>query len=155
MTKTELFKKLKCRNETNFCQITSIGCGCGFMEWLLISATSVSVRGLEVNEGWWRSKHATPQNIPIDFIEPGDVPVLDANAALLFSYFNNLTYFHEYLENYTGPCIILIGPIDNDRHCEPEPDYLSKFDGGKKWRLVASHDIRGAGQDLVAVYTRR
>jgi hypothetical protein len=124
------------------------------MEWLLASATSVDVRGLEVNQGWWLSKHATPQYIQIDFKEPDDLPVLDSNSALLFSYFNNLTYFHEYLEHYEGHCIILIGPIDDKRHCDPEPDYLSKFAAGKQWRLIASHDIRQQGQDLVTIYSR-
>ena len=139
---------------TKYWQITSIGCGCGFLEWLFNATTQLKVSGIEVNEGWWKSKHATPQYIPIDFIEPGDVPKLDSNSALLFSYFNNLEFFHQYLDHYTGPCIILIGPIDNERHCEPEPDYLSKFEGGQKWRITASHDIRFAGQDLVTVYTR-
>lgn len=107
-----------------------------------------------MNENWWRSKHATPQRLEIDFKDPDSTPVLDPNSALLFSYFNNLTYFHEYLDHYKGHCVILVGPVDNKRHCDPEPDYLAKFDNGTKWRLVSEHDIRNEGEDLVAVYSR-
>ena len=135
-------------------KLTSIGCGCGFVEWLLSEATQLCVRGLEVNESWWRSKYATPQRVPIDFTEPGTVPNLDPNSALLFSYFNNLTFFHEYLDRYQGRCVILIGPVDNKRHCDPEPGYLAKLENGTRWKLVAKHDIRHEGEDLVAFYTR-
>ena len=35
----------------------------------------------------------------------------DQSMALLFCYFNQLDYFHEYLKSYEGKCIILIGPV--------------------------------------------
>ena len=74
----------------------------------------------------------------------------------MFCYFNNLQYFHKYLENYKGDsnqdhiyqdslfaiflgsCVILIGPENNDggRHCEPEPLYLQQ-QCSKEWRLAS------------------
>jgi len=87
----------------------------------------------------------------MEFTEPGEVPKLDSTSALLFSYFNNLSYFHQYLDNYNGNCIILIGPVDNHRHCDPEPDYLENF---KEWSVFASHTIREEHQDRVVIYKR-
>ena len=61
----------------------------------------------------------------------------------MFCYFNNNEYFHQYLhqyrgkteksllshngENIAGSCVILIGPVDGARHCDPEPGYLEVF----------------------------
>ena len=72
------------------------------------------------------------------------------HSALMFSYFNNMEYFEEYLAAYDGDCVILIGPVDGKRHCAPEPSYLA--DAPKHasvWRLAASHDVRSAGEDEV------
>ncbi len=108
--------------------------------------------GLEVNRSWWTSKHATPQFVDLRFTEPGDVPALDATSALMFSYFNNNAFFHQYLDSYDGPCVILVGPVDNARHCDPEPDYLEKC--STEWRAHATHNIRQENQDKVVIYTR-
>ena len=53
--------------------------------------------------------------------QTGKIPSLDPESALMFNYFNHMQYFHEYLDAYTGNCIILIGPTDGNRHCDPEP----------------------------------
>ena len=53
--------------------------------------------------------------------QTGKIPSLDPESALMFCYFNHMQYFHEYLDAYTGNCIILIGPTDGNRHCDPEP----------------------------------
>ena len=50
--------------------------------------------------------------------------IIPPDSAVMFCYFNNNQYFHKYLEQYQGKCVILIGPIDGKRHCDPEPDYL-------------------------------
>ena len=42
----------------------------------------------------------------------------------MFCYFNNIELFHKYLDQYKGPCVILVGPVDGARHCDPEPAYL-------------------------------
>lgn len=134
--------------------IFSIGCGCAFLEWLLSQATALKVEGLEVNSGWWESEYSTPHFIPLTYTEPGTIPRLDPGKPLLFCYFNNLEFFHEYLEAYDGDCVVLIGPIDGEKHCDPEPGYLEK-NLGHVWRLQAVHDIRDEGTDLIAIYVRR
>ena len=45
--------------------VSSVGCGCGTLEWLLASATGLTVRGYEVNRMWWEGEHSTPHFIDI------------------------------------------------------------------------------------------
>ena len=80
---------------------------------------------------------------------------LPKSSAALFCYFNSLDLFHKYLDNFKGNrysflgeiphvcwyfhpspgfCVILIGPKDGQRHCEPEPRYLEE-ECGDAWRL--------------------
>ena len=97
----------------------------------------------------------------------GKTCLVPANTAIMFCYFNNLDYFHKYLQEYqgeeavdlssflssikpAGPCVILIGPVDGERHCEPEPKYLMDH---KDWFIIETMCLRG--QDEVAVYGRR
>ena len=108
--------------------------------------------GLEVNSGWWESGYSTPHFVPLVYTEAGVVPELPSDSALLFSYFNNMEYFEEYLAAYGGDCVILIGPVDGKRHCAPEPSYLAEAPKhAAVWRLAASHDVRAAGEDEVSV----
>ena len=70
--------------------VLSVGCGCAFLEWLLSRGTRLQVSGLEVNAGWWESRHSTPHLIPLRYTEPGaeitEMP--GKGTALLFCYFN-------------------------------------------------------------------
>ena len=73
-----------------------------------------------------------------------------AHSAIMFNYFNNGKYFEEYLSAYAGDCVILIGPVDGKRCCDPEPSYLAETaKHAAVWRLAASHDVRAAGEDEV------
>ena len=54
-------------------KITSIGCGCGFLEWLIDKATDLQVTGVEVNSSWWEGQHSTPHYIHLDYTEPGKI----------------------------------------------------------------------------------
>ena len=85
---------------------------------------------------------------------PGKIPTLNPDSALLFCYFNQLKYFQEYLDNYTGNCVILIGPIDGKRHCEPAPRYLREVEN-TPWVLFDQHNIRNASEDLICIYKRK
>jgi len=51
-----------------------------------------------------------------------------------------------------GSCVILIGPIDGARHCEPEPAYLEELEDSG-WTLHDSLDLRA--EDQIAVYRRK
>merc|ERR1719228_762155 len=132
--------------------ISSVGCGCGTLEWLIQAGTGLCVKGYEVNRIWWEGVHSTPHFIDIEYVDEveGKNCPIPATTALLFCYFNNLPYFHQYLLNFQGPCVILIGPVDGERHCEPEPGYLTDHED---WVLRDKMDIWG--EDEIAVYTRR
>jgi len=167
--------------------ISSVGCGCGFLEWLLIKATGLKVIGYEVNKGWWESPHATPHYIHLEYLDPsldaetvkqtsylsgsnaaklmsssssetayqetsasGGSCTIPQDTAIMFNYFNNNKYFIEYLQQYQGKCVILIGPINGNHHCDPEPGFLEDH---PDWRLQASYDLHG--EDAIAIYARR
>ena len=66
----------------SICKITSIGCGCGFLEWLISRTTDLQVTGVEVNSSWWEGQHSTPHFIHLDYTEPGKINV---KAFSLFS----------------------------------------------------------------------
>ena len=139
-------------SELGLSGVVSVGCGCGFLEWLLNKSTGISVEGLEVNRGWWESPHSTPHLIPLKYTDPDVVPPLPGDKALLFCYFNNREAFDRYLSVYPGDCVVLVGPVDGRRHCDPEPFDL---EGSSNWEVRSWHDIREAGQDVVAVYVRK
>eukprot|EP00090_Calanus_glacialis_P008468 TRINITY_DN16819_c0_g1_i4.p1 TRINITY_DN16819_c0_g1~~TRINITY_DN16819_c0_g1_i4.p1 ORF type:complete len:206 (+),score=46.43 TRINITY_DN16819_c0_g1_i4:94-711(+) len=139
-------------NKLGLRSISSVGCGCGTLEWLIQAGTGVSVTGYEVNRIWWEGAHSTPHYIDMEYLDEveGKTCLIPANTALMFCYFNHLPYFHKYLQEYKGSCVILIGPIDGERHCEPEPGYLM---GHKDWVIMGTMSIRG--EDEISVYTRR
>jgi len=133
--------------------VSSVGCGCGTLEWLLKAATGVCVTGYEVNRIWWEGGHSTPHYINMEYVDEleGKTCLIPANTAIMFCYFNNLPYFNKYLQEYQGPCVILIGPEDHaKRHCDPEPLYLEDCED---WRLTSKHRLEG--DDLITVYVRR
>ena len=104
-------------------------------EWLLQEAVQLRVRGYEVNRSWWEGNNSIPHFIDIQYCDElqDRTCKIPSHSALMFCYFNNITYFHSYLEQYQGPCVILIGPCSEaSRHCEPEPLYLTNTPG---WRL--------------------
>ncbi len=88
-----------------------------------------------MNSGWWESSYSTPHLVPLVYTEPGVVPapMLTGDVALLFSYFNSLEHFEEYLGAYSGDCVLLVGPIDGQRHCAPEPKYLQTSSWNETW----------------------
>jgi len=132
--------------------VSSVGCGCGTLEWLLHKATGLTVTGYEVNRIWWEGEHSTPHFIDIEYVDEmkEKTCVIPSDSALMFCYFNNNEYFHKYLDQYDGRCVILIGPIDGARHCDPEPDYLQDH---SDWVLQNSFSLRE--EDKISVYTHK
>ncbi|XP_023338871.1 uncharacterized protein LOC111709445 isoform X2 [Eurytemora carolleeae] len=118
-------------------KISSIGCGCGALEWIIQEASDLEVYGFEVNKGWWEGPHSTPHYIPLEYVtEKGQLTRISDDSAIMFCYFNNMEYFHQYLDNYTGP-------IDGLRHCEPEPGYLEQFK--TEWILQGTYILQPRG----------
>ena len=96
----------------------------------------------------------------------GKTCVIPEDSAIMFCYFNSLELFHRYLDDYqgdiitmipssyldflAGPCVILIGPVAGERHCDPQPRYLVD---NLQWKLVDNLVVRG--DDEVAIYHRQ
>ena len=52
----------------------------------------------------------------------------------------------------------MFNKVDGKRSCDPEPYYLHSFadeELRRQWELVAFHDIKGEGEDVIAIYIRR
>ena len=101
--------------------ISSVGCGCGTLEWLIEKATGMMpsdpmkyfivlllaglrVTGYEVNRSWWEGQHSTPHFINIEFVDEliDKSCIIPSDTAVMFCYFNNNEYFHRYLSQYQG-----------------------------------------------------
>ncbi|RZF43819.1 hypothetical protein LSTR_LSTR006360 [Laodelphax striatellus] len=134
--------------------LVSIGCGTGLLEWLLMMATGLKVIGLERDRLYWSSK---PNFKPfLQHLYPEDSNFVECctsdKYALAFCYFNYREAFDEYVDNYKGTCVIIIGPGEGrGTHTDPEP-FNPKF-RSERWRLKESQEICGT-KDYIAVYAR-
>lgn len=75
------------------------------------------------------------------------------NFTLLFCYFNNRLAFDEYVANYKGQYVIIIGPAEHtNRYTEPLP--LDKeFQKNERFKLVQVSEF-GNNRDLIAIYEK-
>ncbi|VVD00123.1 unnamed protein product [Leptidea sinapis] len=135
-------------------EILSIGCGSGLLEWMIHEATDIPVSGVEVDGSWWACKYAPPTFIELIIASPA----LDYNTisllkkpttTILFCYFNNGPAFRQYMENFNGNVVIIIGPHSKNVYTCPEPFE----DIGKEWDLHTSKEIRDS-KDFIAIYVR-
>lgn len=112
--------------------------------------------GVEVDIAWWHSKYAPPTFIPLLLTTPKldkktiDVLQNSTNTALLFCYFNNRPAFEEYMKNYSGKCLVIIGPGDGKGvHTDPKPFN----DVSQDWVLYDYQEVRSS-RDFIAVYCK-
>ncbi|CAG9860099.1 unnamed protein product [Phyllotreta striolata] len=133
--------------------ISSIGCGCGLLEWIINESTGVPVVGYEINKEWWESKYSNPKFIKLNYVEDNEVS-LNPAYALLFCYFNDKHAFQQYVRNYKGDLVLIIGPGKGSlKHTEPEP-FNADFGCTKsKWILYNSEEVKNTN-DFIAVYVR-
>ncbi|CAG9768031.1 unnamed protein product [Ceutorhynchus assimilis] len=138
--------------ERNIQGVTSLGCGCGLLEWIIQAYTGLPIVGFEINKEWWESKYSVPAFIPLKYVEEEIVVETNPNFALLFCYFNNGEAFREYVDNYRGNMVIIIGPHDGSgRHTDPRP-FFPNF-GQSKWHLVNYEEIKDT-RDFITIYIR-
>ncbi|XP_057653712.1 uncharacterized protein LOC130892344 isoform X1 [Diorhabda carinulata] len=132
--------------------ILSLGCGCGLLEWLINQSTGLPVLGYEINREWWESKYSSFKFIKLNYINQLNEHSLDPNYALLFCYFNNKKSFQDYVNNYKGHLIFIIGPgCDVPRHTEPQP-FSADF-GTTDWHLYCYQEVKTTG-DFIAAFIR-
>ena len=97
-------------------------------EWLLQEAVQLRVRGYEVNRSWWEGANSIPHFIDIQYcdeLEDRSCP-LPSNSALMFCYFNNLEYFHRYLDQYKGS-VLSLGESSKMSHLKAREVLVSKI----------------------------
>nr|XP_022907337.1 uncharacterized protein LOC111418868 [Onthophagus taurus] len=138
-------------NEFNMNGISSIGCGCGLLEWIISKSTRLEVIGYEINEIWWTSKYCIPQFINLTYVENNNY-ILKSNLALVFCYFNDSEAFNDYVNNYEGNLIFIIGPGEGrGTHTDPSP-FKPNFQTNN-WVLNDYQEIKTT-KDFIAVYIR-
>ncbi|KOX69891.1 hypothetical protein WN51_06236 [Melipona quadrifasciata] len=141
-------------DKQNVAGLVSIGCGCGLFEWLFEEYSGLNVIGVELDRSWWCSKYSPPLFLKnIVFIrENEDNSFLSNEYALLFCYFNNGSAFCNYVENYKGNLIFVIGPKSNEeRWTDPMP-FDKKFDE-YGWKLIGKKEMERTN-DYIAVYNK-
>ncbi|XP_055525513.1 uncharacterized protein LOC129718608 [Wyeomyia smithii] len=135
-------------------RVLSIGCGTGLLEWLITSATGIHIAGVEKDENWWRSKHATTTYIPMQFAEALR-DVSQGWHALMFCYFNDGCAFREYVRNFNGCYVIIIGPRDGKGiHTDPMP-FDVKFPSEQSWEWVCQFRIGNENRNHVVIYQKQ
>ena len=110
------------------------------------------VVGLEIDRGWWESKYSPPSFLArVECIDPARPIQLDPQHALLFCYFSNLKAFENYINDFTGRCVVLIGPDNGntERYCDPQPFHL---EGRHPWKVHAV--IKNSFTDAIVFYVR-
>ncbi|XP_033324632.1 uncharacterized protein LOC117219540 [Megalopta genalis] len=136
--------------------LTSVGCGTGLFEWLFETYSGLEVAGIELDRSWWCSKYSPPLFLSnVSLVRGGntkDIRVPE-NHAILFCYFNNGPAFCEYVENYKGKLIFVIGPEENQhRWTDPMPFDEKFHEFG--WQLLGDKKIERT-DDYITVYGRR
>ncbi|XP_076165856.1 uncharacterized protein LOC143145910 [Ptiloglossa arizonensis] len=142
-------------DEHNVAGLASIGCGCGLLEWLFQKCSGLDVIGIELDRSWWCSKYSPPLFIEnIHFIHENNTKNFSVpeNYALLFCYFNNALAFCDYIENYKGKLIFVIGPKEGQhRWTDPMPFDNKFYVYG--WKLLSKKEIERSN-DCITVYGR-
>ncbi|XP_043230020.1 translation initiation factor IF-2-like isoform X2 [Amphibalanus amphitrite] len=131
-------------------KIVSVGCGCGFLEWLIKRACSgIEVIGYEVDRAWWQGRYGVKpfiEHIYIDEVKTRHVP---AGSVLMTCYFHSWECWNQYLAEFRGDIVIVIGPDTNDHVTFPEPRHLLS---DPRFVLESQRDI--AGGDKIVIMRR-
>ncbi|XP_043461305.1 uncharacterized protein LOC122497940 [Leptopilina heterotoma] len=141
-------------NETNLKGIVSVGCGSGLLEWLIQQNCDCDVHGVEIDKSWWCCKYSPPIFLKkITFVSDTESTVsIEKNYALLFCYFNNEPVFLNYLREFNGNVIFVIGPDEGqNRYTMPLPFDKKFTEYG--WHLSKSQEI-SFSKDFICMYVR-
>ncbi|XP_058449153.1 uncharacterized protein LOC131429120 [Malaya genurostris] len=153
----DLEKIHACFSRFDINRLLSIGCGTGLLEWLIHSATGIHISGVELDERWWRSKYATKTYIPLVFAETQcnviqGQPLWDS---IMFCYFNNGPAFCEYMDNFNGKYVIIVGPRDGQGiHTDPLPSRVN-FPHGQYWERCCEMQIGSENLNCIVIYRRQ
>lgn len=115
----------------------------------------LDVIGVELDRSWWCSKYSPPLFLKnIVFIRENNRNnfFLSNKYALIFCYFNNGSAFCNYMKNYTGNLIFVIGPkASENRWTDPMP--FDKRFNEYGWRLIEKKEMERTN-DYITVYSK-
>lgn len=97
----------------------------------------MDIIGIELDSSWWNCKYSPPQLLKnIIFVENEATNFqVPRRYAMLFCYFNNSTAFCNYIKNYKGNLILVIGPMQGN-NCTTDPlPFDVKFEK-YGWKLI-------------------
>lgn len=150
--------------KNNICEILSIGCGSGLLEWIINKSTGLCVSGVELDNSWWRSAYSPATFVKLNFVNGRPTQKFLMNStqstsclkqvALLFCYFNNREAFLDYVEAFSGDVVIIVGPgegcgvVTDPRPLQPDFDE-TVF----RWELIGRIRMETA-INYLAIYKR-
>lgn len=107
--------------------------------------------GIELDSSWWNSKYSPPQFLKnIIFVENKSINFqVPKRYAMLFCYFNNCAAFCNYIENYKGNLIFVIGPAQGN-NCTTNPlPFDEKFEI-YNWKLIKQKKLTCSNNYITA-----
>ncbi|XP_011140850.1 uncharacterized protein LOC105184021 [Harpegnathos saltator] len=147
---SDLYWINKIVQQYNLSGIASVGCGCGLLEWLLQKYSGLDIVGIELDSSWWNSKYSPPQFLKnIIFVENKSINFqIPRKYAMLFCYFNNSTAFHNYMKNYKGNLVLVIGSEADNCTTDPLP-FDAKFEK-YNWKLMKKRKLAYSNNYITA-----
>lgn len=108
--------------------------------------------GYEINREWWTSKYSVPMFIDHIYSNQENKVELNSKYALLFCYFNDRMAFKQYVRNYNGSLVLIIGPGEGrGTHTDPQP-FRPNFEGNS-WVLYDYQEVKNT-KDFIAAYIK-
>lgn len=121
----------------------------------VVIVKGLDVTGIELDKSWWHSKYSPPLFLDdIIFIDENRVENFEISSqyAILFCYFNNGEAFCNYIENYKGNLVFVVGPSRGQmRSTDPMP-FDEKFIS-RRWKLLKTKEILHSN-DCITVYNK-
>ncbi|XP_058811622.1 uncharacterized protein LOC131676549 [Topomyia yanbarensis] len=153
----DLEKIKDCFSRFGIGSVLSIGCGTGLLEWLINNATGIHISGVELDKKWWTSKYASKTYIPLVFAEAQGNVIQGQQRwhAMMFCYFNDGCAFREYVKNFNGCYVIIIGPKEGKGiHTDPLP-FRVNFPTGQCWERCCELQIGSEHLNHFVIYRRQ
>lgn len=116
----------------------------------------IPVIGVEVDQLWWESRYSPAFYLEnVMFIgKTNSLIDIPDNYGILFCYFNNGPAFEDYINNYHGKIVLIIGPIEGqNRSTNPLPSDVIKLKSFG-WKLNKIRKLDN-NKDCIAVYIRQ
>ena len=109
----------------------------------------IEVIGYEVDRAWWQGRYGVKpfiEHIYIDEVKTRHVP---EGSVLMTCYFHSWQCWNQYLAEFRGDIVIVIGPHTNDHLTFPEPRHMLS---DPRFVLESQRDI--AGGDKIVILRR-